>query len=459
MTSLWRSAACLIVFVGLSACKDDTNRVISEHTSPAGHVFQLMPITERGVTDITVSAAWATDWLNDPTNNAWVPNLATEMMISGGTADLPPADVLELLEDKNSYGDIGAAADLIYAEVEFPNNHRDIVVPVLSDLFQNPVFDTAWFDRIKAQRRDAAAVEDAPIAFDMWEASRYALFGESPQAEFLNGKDLEALEAVTLDDLRAWHEDSFSHAPVALVVTGAVNAEDAGEIIDALLPPPGNTPADTFDAVALQLPQQMIYLHEPQAEKSVIGVLGTLPDTRDGLDGVDLTIAHLFAGGADSPLFEAIRTNLGASYGMSVELLNYSRAQRGFVIAGEIDTEKMADARDAVLAAYGAFRAEPELDSLPDITLRLADSIRQEMVYVSSSAQMIRELLLDDRDSQDYQTLPDAFSGIDGEAVEKRLQTAFPDVPSLAIFAAGPDPSGFPDACVITTPEQAVGCK
>jgi predicted Zn-dependent peptidase len=458
MISIWRLVTCLLLFLGLAACKNDTNRVISEHTSPAGHVFQLMPITERGVTDITVSAAWATDWLNDPNNNPWVPNLATEMMISGGTAELSPADVLELLEDKNAYGDIRAAADLIYAEVEFPNNHRDTVIPVLADLFQRPVFDSNWFDRIKGQRRDAAAVEDTAIAFDMWEASRYAIFGKSAQAEFLNGRSLETLDAASLEDLRLWHEESFSHAPVALVVTGAVNAEDAGEIVDALLPPPSDTPGETFDAVSLQFPEKMIYLHRPEAEKSVIGFLGTLPDTRDGKDGVDLVIANLFAGGADSPLFEAIRTNLGASYGMSVELVNYSRAQRGFVIAGEIDTEKMPEARDAVLAAFSSFRTEPDLDSLPDITQRIADSIRQEMVFVSSSARMIRELLLDERDPQAYQTLPDMISQLEGEAVRRRLLSAFPDAADLAVFAAGPDPSEFPDACIISTTEQALNC-
>ena len=459
MNSIWRPVACFLSLFGLLACNDDTNRVIAEHTSPAGHVFQLMPITDRGVTDITVSAAWATDWLNDPNNNPWVPNLATEMMISGGTAELSPADVLELLEDKNAYGDIGAAADLIYAEVEFPNNHRDTVVPVLSDLFQRPVFDSNWFDRIKGQRRYAAAVEDKAIAFDMWEASRHAIFGESPQVEFLNRKNLEALDTATLDDLRAWHEKSFSHAPVALVVTGAVNAEDAGEIIDALLPPPGDAPSEFFDATSLQLPDEMIYLHRPEAEKSVIGLLGTLPDTRDGKDGVDLVIAHLFAGGADSPLFDAIRTNLGASYGMSVELVNYSRAQRGFIIAGEIDTKKMPDARDAVLAAYSSFRTEPDLDSLTDITQRIANSIRHEMVFVSSSARIIRELLLDERDPQDYQKLPDVISQLKGEDVRTRLLSAFPDVADVAVFAAGPAPSAFPEACIITTTEQALDCK
>ena len=144
---------------------------------------------------------------------------------------------------------------------------------------------------------------------------------------------------------------------------------------------------------------------------------------------------------------------------MSVELLNYSRAQRGFIIAGEIDTKKMPDARDAVLAAYSSFRTEPDLDSLTDITQRIANSIRHEMVFVSSSARMIRELLLDDRDPQEYQTLPYMMSQLNGDAVKQRLLSAFPEATNLSVFAAGPSPSAFPEACIITTTEQALDCK
>ena len=276
-----RTLSGLLLLIALSACKNENNRVISEHVSPAGHAFQLMPITERGVTDITVSAAWATDWLTDPSNNPAVPHLATQMMLSGGTSDLSPAEVLDLLEDKNTYGDITAAADLIYAKVEFPNNHQDAVLPVLADMFQRPAFDQAWFDRIKGERRQAAQAKDLPLVYDMWEAARHAMLGTQPQAEFMNAKDLGSLESATLDDLRTWHQQSFERSPVALVVTGAVSAEGAGEIVDALLPATLAQPDSFFEPKPLRLPEQMIYLHEPSAEKSVIGFLGTLADTRD----------------------------------------------------------------------------------------------------------------------------------------------------------------------------------
>lgn len=453
-----RFMSCCVLIVCVASCKDDDNRVISYHVSPAGHPFQLMPITEQGVTDIMVSAVWATDWLNDEENNTWVPSLAAEMMMSGGTDSKSPADVLDLLEDKNAYGLIRPSADLIYGEVEFPNNHRNAVLPVLADLFQRPVFDPPSFDRITAQTRDRVT-QDVPLFARMWEASRTAILGGSPQAAFLNGTDLTTLDAVQIDDLRRWHEESFAAPPVALVVTGSVNVIDAGEIVDTLLPPPSATVAENFITAPVTLPDRMIYLHDPAAEKSILGFMGTLPSSDDGMDGVDLVAANLFAAGPDSPLYDAIRTDLGASYGMSIEIFNYSRSQRGFVIAGEIETAKMPQVYDSVLQIYSEFRADPALGGLEDTTRRIADSIQQNMVYVSSSATTIRELLLDGRDPQEYHSIADDLTAITANDVAKRLQSAFPEAGALATFAAGPDPQAFPDACVITAPEQALNCR
>lgn len=270
---------------------------------------------------------------------------------------------------------------------------------------------------------------------------------------------MDALDAVLPVDLRKWHEQSFAAPPVALVVTGAIDSDGAGEIIDTLLPPPSATMAKQFDAAPLTLPDRMIYLRDPAAEKSVLEFLGTLPSTHDGMDGIDLVAAHLFAATPDSPLFDTIRTDLGASYGMSMEILNYSRFQRGFVIAGEIDTAKLRQAHDAVLRAYSDFRAAPALDGLEGMTQRIADSIRQNMMYVSSSATLIRELFLDGWDPQDYHSIADDLAALTAEDVAQRLQSAFPQASELAVFAAGPDPEAFPDACIITAPEQALECR
>lgn len=459
MTPFARTALVLSCFWTLGACNDENNRVISQHVTPAGHNFTLMPITERGVTDITISVAWSSDWLLQPGGNEWVPGLATQMMLTGGTEELAPADVAALLDSKNSYGDIYFASDYIYGEVEYPNNYSNAVLPVLSDMFQKPNFDEAWFDRIKAQTTENATQRERPVGELMWEASRAALFGDSPQTDFMNGTKFDDLSAATLEDMRTWHAESFAHRPSVIVVTGAVNAKDAAEAIDTLLPPPGKAPLDPAPLLAApEITPQTIYLHVPDAQKSTIAFIGHFPNSTGPEATVDLPIIHLLGGGADSPLFTSVREDLGATYGMGVDIAAYSRSQRVLAIHGEIDTDKMPAARDAVLKAYTNFLTAPDTSRLSAITTQLADDVRQDHVYVSSSAATIRELLLQGRDLGEYHSLPEDLLALTPGDVQERLTQAFPTPQKLAIFAAGPDPDAFPEACVITAPKQAVDC-
>lgn len=448
---------CLAAFA-LAACKDDTNRVISAEVSPNGHSFVLMPITERGVTDITVSVAWKTDWITGQGANPWAPLIGTNAMLSGGTQALNPADVGALFDDKNARGALYSTADMILGEVEFPNNYQDDVLPVMTEMFQSPRFDPAWFQRLKDQQLDGLSGA-WPLAFDMWQASRFAILGDTELTRFLNANDFATLQGLTVEDLKDWHAASFARAPVAVVVTGATDADNAGVIVDTLLGAPGTAPQPAAPTWSAAFTGPMIYLHDPSAEKSLIGLLGPMPDTRDGRDATDIVAARLFAGGAASPLFQAIRADLGATYGMTAEFANYTRALRVFLIAGEIDTEKMPQARDAILRAYADFVASPDMTLLGETAEGLANQLREARGYVSGSAGMLRELVIDGIDPQTLKTLPEDIEALTEADIVARLQTVFPAPGSLVIYAAGPDPAAFPEACVITEPAEALNCK
>ncbi|MEP2784753.1 MAG: insulinase family protein [Pseudoruegeria sp.] len=459
MYSPFRAAFVCIALFSLTACKDDTNRVISQHTSTLGYEFTLMPITESRVTDVTIAAAWSSDWMLQTGRNEWVPGLGVDVMLTGGTTDLPPADIANLLEEKNSWGNIYVTSDYIYGEVEFPNNYADDVLPVLADLFQRPAFDQAWFDRIQSQRMEAASGDEKTVGALMWDASRVALLGNTPQLAFQNGTDTDALRSATLDDVKTWHSASFAYRPAAIVVTGAIDAQAAGDAIDQLFAAPGAAPLDPKPLLSpLDIQATTIFLHLPEVEKSTIGVIGLLPPITDNSAGVDMLAINLFGGGADSPLFTAIRTDLGATYRMGVEIAPYSRSQRALVISGEIETDKMADARDAIITSYTAFRTAPDLRPMPDFAARFADSVRQDNVSVSSSAFTIRELMLQGRDPQDYHVLASDFEAITEVQMQARLTNAFPASNTLMVFGAGPDASVFPEACVITHPSQTTQC-
>lgn len=454
-----KTAVFACAAVALVGCKDDTNRVLSQHTSPAGYDFTLLPILEQGVSDVTIAAAWPSDWMARSDTNEWVPGLGTELMLSGGTADLAPADVADLFDQKNSWGNIYPTADHIYAEVEFPNNFADDVLPVMAELFQTPRFDPAAFDRQHAQWLDRVAGTQKTAGDLMWEASRVALLGPVPQLAFQNGTDLQSLRRADLDAIQAWHAETFAHRPSVIVVTGATTPDIAGEAIDTLLGPLGSPPMDITGVLQpLAFDPQTIFLHDPQAQVSTIAFIGPLPAVTDSNGQIDLVAAHLLGAGTESPLFKAIREDLGATYGLGVELAAYSRSQRALAIHGQVETAQLPAVRAKVLEVYSTFLETPDMTALGDLTDRIAGSVEEDHVYVSSSAITLRELLLQGRVAQAYHSLPNDLRALTADQIQNRLDTAFPRAADMMIFASGPDATLLDDACIITVPEEVTRC-
>ena len=68
----------------------EENRSVILATTPRGHTFHFMPIYEPGVTDITITIAWPSNWAYEASRNPAVPYIGTETLLSGGTEDISP---------------------------------------------------------------------------------------------------------------------------------------------------------------------------------------------------------------------------------------------------------------------------------------------------------------------------------------------------------------------------------
>jgi hypothetical protein len=63
----------------------EENRSVILATTPQRNEFHFMPIYEPGVTDITITIAWPSDWAYEASLNPAVPYIGTETLLSGGT--------------------------------------------------------------------------------------------------------------------------------------------------------------------------------------------------------------------------------------------------------------------------------------------------------------------------------------------------------------------------------------
>ncbi len=236
----------------------------------------------------------------------------------------------------------------------------------------------------------------------------------------------------------------------------AISPEDAGRVVDKLLAglpegAPVDPPNDTADFSPLT-----VLLHLPQADKTTLGLIGQLPSTTDGDETEDLYVTNILSSG---PLFEAVRTELRATYGFRAGFTNYTRTLRPLIISGEVEPEVLADVRDVVLKTYEDFRQNPDLAGLPELKERFSSGAKDHVQYVNQVAQVIMELALDGRDTTQAPNLHALFEEVTTETVKARLIDSFPPASELMVFAVSPDANALPGACVITMIEEAADCR
>ncbi len=450
-------ALTLFALVACDQQSKEGNREVVSLSSPAGQAFHFMPIYEKGVTDITVRVAWPTEWPMTEGRNQSVPYIGSELILSGGTAELKPQDVLEIFDSSNAQGFLVSSADHVFGELSFPKDHIERTVEIANEMLVTPQLNEQWMERTKQGFLENVGASQALSTTKMWNAARLASVGDTPLNDYLSLNDLDAIKAITRDDVAAWHAETFTKSGLTVVVTGAVSPEDAGQIIDDLLSglPQGEArpPAPRI----ANIKPQTVLLHLPDAEKSAIGFLSKMPPRSEGGEFEDILASALMSD-ANGPLFQAIRTDLRASYGFQAGVTNYARGLRPFFMFGEVDTDKLGEVRDATLDAYAAFKEKPDLTGLGEMKERFVSSANESIAFVDVSARAIMEAILDGNDPTVVPKIDTYYEAVTPETLTARLDSAFPNADSFAIFAISPDAEALPGACVIEAFEDVANC-
>lgn len=459
MIKLFKYVVIALCLITLTACQSEQNREIVELETPDGHAMTFMPITEKGVTDVTVRLAWATDWSMDPDMNQTVPYLSREAIANSGTADMSLREIIELFEDKNSYAMVAVGAEHVSFEFEFPNNYQNDVFPVVLDFLTNNQPEQRWLDRLRTNLKTTQAAHNAHVSATTFQMAARAVLGDTPLFQALFLENLEAFDDVTLGDIADWKQTHIHNKPVSIVVTGATSSKKAMDIVDRLLaelPDPIDQvqPIDTV----FEIPAGKIYVNLPEAEKTFMAMIGNVPAT-DYTDAFqDLIALKVLGGGVESPINLAVRQELGASYGMFVELFRYNMRTRGLTLGGEVEGAKLADAFNSLSLAYDDFVTQPELPAFDETRNLVADEWHQKTFSVNGSARMIETNNIDPitpfpgLDVWDYVQDQTKF------LVMERVKTAFPNSTDMLWIAAGPKPSDWPDACVVQSLDDVDAC-
>lgn len=453
---MMRLLMLLAALCTLAACQDDSPTASAE-TSPNGTGFTL--ITLPGNDDVSIHIAWASDWGYRAETPKAAPYVGTQLILAGGAEGYPAGEVVERFADLDAEGQIYVAAiDHVIGELTFAAQDQEEVIAIANAHLRAPAMEPLWFERIRdglAQNMAAAQAQPAHAGFD---AARWAVFGEAPLRNALSLDAPDTFARLSLAAVSAWHEETLTAHPAGVVIAGDLDAARAGQALDALLAglPQGARTPDW--QTPIDLSPKRILLHQPDATTTNLAFIAALPATSAGGEFEDLILAHALGGDDQSALFEAVRTELRASYAFGAGFANYTRAHRVLFMTGEVEDDKLAAAEAVVRQAYADFRAAGLGDDLEARKAPLAENLSDLTDYVVDVARSELQSALDGFAPGRALQLSAELAAITDADIAARLAGGFPGADDFLVIAVSPNAMALPGACVITTPAAAQDC-
>ncbi|MEL6378342.1 MAG: pitrilysin family protein [Pseudomonadota bacterium] len=310
-------------------------------------------------------------------------SLALEAGRDRGTADKPAvanltADLLEKGTQTKTTAELEDAIKMLGSSISFsagPNGsyisgqtlarNLDATIALMTEMVLEPRWDTEEFDLLKRRTLDAvkqaeanpgaiARREEAALYYPEDHVFRYQAYGTA-----------EKLEAVTLDDLKAFYAAHYSPVGAALRIVGDVTPAQTAAAFAALGDGwTGNTPAEVALAQPEPVTASKIYFYDvPDAKQSILRI------SRPALDGLAPTLPQaramnfLLGDIYTSRLNTELRVNRGYTYGIGSGF-GVGKDRGFFRISSSVRSNVTAESIDLIrniVSGYGPSFTEDDL--------------------------------------------------------------------------------------------------
>ncbi|WP_188394007.1 pitrilysin family protein [Mesorhizobium sp. SARCC-RB16n] len=332
---------------------------IQSVTSPKGVTAWL--VQDYSVPVVAIRFVFGGGSTQDPPGKEGLANLMTGLFDEGaGPLDSEAFQIK--LDDAGAEMSFEETRDGIYGSMRMLAEQRDEAFDLLRLAVNEPRFDEAPIDRIRAQVLSGIiANENDPdtVAQNRWAR---AVYGDHPYSRSDQGTR-QSIAAITQADLRALHKAVFARGGLHVAVVGAIDAETLKKKLDMVFGdlPPNQALATVADIepklaqhieVNYDLPQTSLQLAWPGVKRTAV-------------DFFPAALMNEILGGGTftSRLFQEVREKRGLAYSVNSSLVNQDHADALIVTTGtrsDRAAETLGIVRDVVkrLAQDGPTEAE-----------------------------------------------------------------------------------------------------
>ena len=296
---------------------------------------------------------------HDPADRPGLAALTTDML-DEGAGDRDGLALHDALARIGAHFDTECVSDTTVLGVLTLSAHADAGLGILADIAFRPRFVEDDFERLRTvRRRRLSQMRDVPSAL----ADRVfmeTLFQGHPYGHLPIGTEA-ALDALDLDQVRAFHARAFVPSRATLILVGDLDHDEAVRLAErgfgATVPPAdsdGFAPAPSSSNAALA--RHAVVIHRPSAQQSELRI-GRVGVSRSARDYHALVVANAVLGGQfTSRINLNLREKKGYTYGAR-SYFDFRRAPGPFVVAASVQTNATNASVREVFAELDELRA------------------------------------------------------------------------------------------------------
>jgi zinc protease len=372
---------------------------VSQEELANGMRVYLKEDHELPLVDISVTIGGGS--IHDPQDKTGLSQFFAEVLETGGTTSLSPAQLETALEDRAARLSVSSNSYSYHIGLSLHRDDLEWGMTVLADLLRSPGFDAARFELARQQMLEAIyRRNDDPGSI----AGRLLGEATTPGHPFGRYATIDGVEKIEREDLFVLHDHYFHASNVWIAVSGDLS-EDV--LLEQLREHLGDWSAGPVAFQSLpELPvqqQAQILVADKDLPQTTI-LMGQQGISKDSPDVYALQVANyiLGGGGFNSRLMREVRSNRGLAYSVYSSFRIGRRLPKLFVASSETKSESTVEVVELMLEQMKLMVEQPVSDA--ELTLAKESLINSFVFAFEDSHSVVsRKVRLDYYDyPQDY---------------------------------------------------------
>jgi zinc protease len=246
----------------------------------------------------------------------------TGAMLMRGTSRMTRSEIREAFDALRAQGAISGSSSRANAQVTTTRENLAEALRLAFEILRTPSFDEAEFDQLKRERlAGLEAQRSEPNALAPRAAQRHDQPWPAGHPNYVPSleEEIAAIEAVTLDQVKAYYRDVYGASSGTFTAVGSFDPEEIREVLEqdlAAIPP--KVPFERLEIPFHPVTPADIEIETPDKANAMFFALQPLELSESHPDHAPMVMANFMLGGGflNSRLATRIRQEEGLSYGV-----------------------------------------------------------------------------------------------------------------------------------------------